>query len=110
MGRTLAQPTAGRSGGRREDLLTGIYFAGVCTTITGQEALRATSSATLPNKVRIGGTPSSRRSIKTAEIAEQLHLSVKTIETYRDRMRQKLDLSDGTALAHYATKWVLENG
>jgi DNA-binding NarL/FixJ family response regulator len=48
--------------------------------------------------------------VKTAEIAERLHLSVKTVETYRDRIRQKLDLSDGTALAHYATQWVLENG
>ena len=48
--------------------------------------------------------------VKTAEIAERLHLSVSTIETYRDRIRQKLDLSDGTKLAHYATQWVLENG
>jgi DNA-binding NarL/FixJ family response regulator len=48
--------------------------------------------------------------VKTAEIAERLHLSVKTVETYRDRIRQKLDLSDGTKLAHYATQWVLENG
>jgi DNA-binding NarL/FixJ family response regulator len=48
--------------------------------------------------------------VKTAEIAERLHLSVKTVETYRDRIRKKLDLSDGTQLAHYATQWVLENG
>lgn len=48
--------------------------------------------------------------VKTAEIAERLHLSVKTVETYRDRIRQKLDLSDGTDLAHFATQWVLENG
>lgn len=48
--------------------------------------------------------------VKTAEIAELLHLSVKTVETYRERIRQKLDLSDGTRLAHYATQWVLENG
>jgi DNA-binding NarL/FixJ family response regulator len=47
---------------------------------------------------------------KTAEIAERLHLSVNTIETYRDRIREKPDLSDGTELAHYATKWMLENG
>jgi DNA-binding NarL/FixJ family response regulator len=47
---------------------------------------------------------------KTAEIAERLHLSVKTVETYRDRIRQKLDLSDGTRLSHFATQWVLENG
>ena len=48
--------------------------------------------------------------VKTADIAERLHLSVKTIETYRDRIRQKLNLSDGTKLAHYAVQWVLENG
>jgi DNA-binding NarL/FixJ family response regulator len=48
--------------------------------------------------------------VKTAEIAERLHLSVKTVETYRDRIRKKLDLSDGTKLAHYATQWALENG
>ena len=48
--------------------------------------------------------------VKTAEVAERLHLSVKTVETYRDRIRQKLDLSNGTELAHYATQWLLENG
>lgn len=47
--------------------------------------------------------------IKTADIAEQLHLSVKTIETHRDRIRKKLDLRDGTDLAHVATQWFLEN-
>ncbi len=47
--------------------------------------------------------------VKTAAIAERLHLSVKTVETYRDRIRQKLDLDDGTKLVHYATQWVLEN-
>jgi DNA-binding NarL/FixJ family response regulator len=48
--------------------------------------------------------------VRTADIAQRLHLSVKTVETYRDRIRQKLDLDDGTKLAHYATQWVLENG
>jgi DNA-binding NarL/FixJ family response regulator len=48
--------------------------------------------------------------VKTKEIAERLHLSVKTVETYRDRIRQKLDLRDGTQLAHYATKWMQEHG
>ena len=48
--------------------------------------------------------------VKTAAIAERLHLSVKTVETYRDRIRQKLELDDGTKLAHYATQWVLGSG
>jgi DNA-binding NarL/FixJ family response regulator len=47
---------------------------------------------------------------KTAEIAAKMHLSVKTVETYRDRIRQKLALRDGTELAHFATQWALENG
>lgn len=46
---------------------------------------------------------------KTADIARQLHLSVKTVETYRDRIRRKLGLENGTTLVHIATQWVLEN-
>lgn len=47
--------------------------------------------------------------IKTSDIAHRLHLSIKTIETYRDRIRQKLNLSDGTELAFFATKYFLED-
>jgi DNA-binding NarL/FixJ family response regulator len=47
---------------------------------------------------------------KTGEIAAQLHLSIKTIETYRDRIRHKLELKDGMDLARFAMQWVLENG
>jgi DNA-binding NarL/FixJ family response regulator len=47
---------------------------------------------------------------KTQQIADDLHLSVKTVETYRDRIRQKLDLSDGMELTRCALQWVLENG
>jgi DNA-binding NarL/FixJ family response regulator len=46
--------------------------------------------------------------VKTAGIAERLHLSVKTIETYRDRIRQKLNLSDGAELVRCAVQWTLE--
>jgi DNA-binding NarL/FixJ family response regulator len=47
---------------------------------------------------------------KTQEIADQLHLSIRTVETYRDRIREKLDLKDGTELARCAVQWVLEKG
>jgi DNA-binding NarL/FixJ family response regulator len=47
---------------------------------------------------------------KTQEVATQLHLSIKTVETYRDRIREKLDLSDGAELARAALQWTLENG
>jgi DNA-binding NarL/FixJ family response regulator len=46
--------------------------------------------------------------VKTCDIAEQMHLSVKTVETYRDRIRKKLNLSDGAKLAQYAAQCVLE--
>ena len=47
--------------------------------------------------------------VKTVEIARRLKLSVKTVETYRDRIRHKLDISSGTELARTATEWVLTN-
>lgn len=47
--------------------------------------------------------------LKTATIAERLHLSVKTVETYRDRIRTKLNLTSGADLARAAAQWVLEN-
>ena len=46
--------------------------------------------------------------LTTREIADRLHLSVKTVETYRQRIRQKLDLRNGAELAHRASQWVLE--
>jgi DNA-binding NarL/FixJ family response regulator len=48
--------------------------------------------------------------MKTADIATRLHLSIKTVETYRDRIRQKIGLKDGAELARYATQWTLEKG
>lgn len=39
------------------------------------------------------------------EIAEKLHLSIKTVDTYCEHIKHKLDLSDGTALNHRAVLW-----
>jgi len=44
--------------------------------------------------------------LKTSQIAEKLHLSVKTIESYRAHIKEKLKLSDGTELLKYAIQWV----
>ena len=43
---------------------------------------------------------------KTKEIAQELHLSVKTIEYYREQIKQKLNLKDAGELTQYATAWV----
>ncbi len=42
----------------------------------------------------------------TREIAGTLHLSIKTIESYREHIKAKLNLESGVALARRATHWV----
>ena len=42
----------------------------------------------------------------TKEIAERLHLSVKTVESYRARIKTKLGLESGTELLQHAVRWV----
>lgn len=44
--------------------------------------------------------------ISTREIAERLHLSVKTIESYRARIKNKLNLESATELMQRAVQWV----
>jgi DNA-binding NarL/FixJ family response regulator len=48
--------------------------------------------------------------LKTQDIATNLHLSVNTVETYRDRIRAKLKLIDGPELARCAWQWTSEKG
>jgi DNA-binding NarL/FixJ family response regulator len=43
---------------------------------------------------------------KTREIAKELHLSVKTIEYYREQIKRKLNLNSAAELTQYATSWV----
>lgn len=43
---------------------------------------------------------------KTSEIAQELHLSVKTIEYYREQIKRKLNLKNSAELTQHATAWV----
>ena len=45
------------------------------------------------------------RGLNTRQIAARLHLGVKTIETYRSRIREKLDLKDPEDLLPIAITW-----
>ncbi len=45
----------------------------------------------------------------TRQIAHKLNLSPKTIETYRENLKQKLNLQNATELTQHAVKWTLEN-
>ena len=48
--------------------------------------------------------------LTTRQIAEQLHLDIKTIETYRMRIKEKLHLGSATALLQYAVQWMQNTG
>ncbi|HEX5221836.1 MAG TPA: response regulator transcription factor [Verrucomicrobiae bacterium] len=43
---------------------------------------------------------------KTKEIAADLHLSVKTVQTYCEHLKEKLQLQDSTSLTRFAVQWV----
>jgi DNA-binding NarL/FixJ family response regulator len=42
------------------------------------------------------------------EIARKLELSPKTVETYRENIKVKLDIDNATELVRHATQWVME--
>jgi DNA-binding NarL/FixJ family response regulator len=42
----------------------------------------------------------------TRQISERLYLSIKTIETYRAHIKEKLNLADAAELLQYAIQWV----
>jgi len=45
----------------------------------------------------------------TEQIAEAMHISPKTVETFRARIKEKLDLDNITELIQQATRWVMEH-
>lgn len=46
------------------------------------------------------------RGLGTRKIADELHLGIKTVESYRARIKDKLSLDDGTQLLQQAIQWV----
>lgn len=68
----------------------------------GASPLDALSDRELEVLRLIGGGKS------TQEIATALHLSVKTVETHRLHVKQKLDLKSSTELIRFATDWMRE--
>lgn len=45
----------------------------------------------------------------TEQIAEAMHISPKTVETFRARIKEKLELDNITELIQRATEWVVKN-
>jgi len=50
------------------------------------------------------------RGKSTREIANELNVSVHTIDSHREHIRSKLDLRNGTELIQRAVQWHIENG
>ena len=44
------------------------------------------------------------------DIADHLHLSIKTVDTHRMHIREKLNLKSNTELIHYAVRWTGAQG
>ena len=42
----------------------------------------------------------------TRRIAEKLHLSIKTVECYREHIKEKMMLKDASELVHHAIRWI----
>lgn len=48
--------------------------------------------------------------LTSREIAARLHLSVKTVETYREKIKAKLGLRNGSELTRHAIHWAMRKG
>jgi DNA-binding NarL/FixJ family response regulator len=48
------------------------------------------------------------RGLETKQIAQRLQLSRKTVETHRERIKDKLNLRSGTELTRHAFQWVMD--
>ena len=49
------------------------------------------------------------RAMTNREIAAQLHLSPKTVETHREHIKEKLGLKNAAELTQHAVQWILES-
>lgn len=50
------------------------------------------------------------RGLGTREIAELLHISIKTVESYRARLKEKMNLRSGVELTRFAVHWAADGG
>ena len=50
------------------------------------------------------------RGLGTRDIADRLCVSVKTIDSHREHIKQKLKLASANELVQHATQWVLSEG
>ncbi|HWB14610.1 MAG TPA: response regulator transcription factor [Pirellulales bacterium] len=71
---------------------------GIAAKSTSRDPIESLSTRELDVLRLIG------QGVKTMDIARQMHLSTKTVETYRDRIKKKLGLAHSTELAQFAAQ------
>ena len=74
--------------------------------LTGKANNRSLSAADLLSDRELEVLTLIGRGLSSAEIAEKLFISAKTVGTYRERLKEKLNLKHGAELVRYAVLWV----
>jgi DNA-binding NarL/FixJ family response regulator len=96
-------------------VLTGeLYFSEKVATALVQRSLREKPSASHVGLERLSDRELQvfqliGASHSTREIAEQFHLSPRTVETHREKIKFKLGLHSAAELKQFARKWAAEN-
>jgi DNA-binding NarL/FixJ family response regulator len=117
---------AGALGYINKQELQGQVVEALRTVLRGERYLSTTMAQRLiaqaiGSKVAQGGTETLTdrelqifqligRGKSTREIAQELNVSVHTIDSHREHIRAKLDLRSGTELIQRAVQWHIENG
>lgn len=113
---------AGAAGYLRKDQATDHIVEAIRRVLGGKLYLSASAESRVTTKVVDGettavsavGTLSDRElevfemigdGLGSREIAEMLHLSIKTVETYREKIKAKLTLKNGNELIRHAVLW-----
>jgi len=115
---------AGASGYIMKQAASEQFIEALRRVLAGGQWVSEAIGARMLDKVAAGGTPppatpidqlSNRelqvlrligRGLSSRQVADTLHLSVKTVEAHRQRIKHKLDLATGAQLVQYAAAWV----
>ncbi len=117
---------AGASGYLNKDAASEQVIDAIRTILTGKTFISPQLAERLLNRIVTGGTNQVSaietltdrelevfgligQGLTTRQIAERLHLSYKTIESYRENLKAKLSLKNAAELNRHAVHWVLEN-
>jgi DNA-binding NarL/FixJ family response regulator len=108
----------GASGYIMKQAATDQLITALRTVLRGERFVSESLKRSLESRREVEGGPSSRlsgrelqvisligRGLGTREIADNLSLSVKTVETHRLTIKRKLALDTNAQLVQYAIKW-----